>query len=619
MSWNNLKIRTKLTLIFGSLAAIALIAAGVTFLSFNQINGIRAKILNLHLADKSRINADNNFLLYLQNPDRKTLTQVENGLEEVQGVLEELQENPLQQKDVRVIDGMLKEIEQYFYSVNQLTNLSEEKKTLLSHANRITQQITNEHPDYSGEIFKVRYLGQKFIVSSNPADYAQWEKAVNNFIQLANDTENQPLSVMVKDYFNKGQGYWNTIIETDKIFSKIEGIEQNLNNSLQSLIASSEEVFNSQRSRNITFIITILLILIAGASLVAFYFSKNISTSIKRGVKFAELISSGDLTVKLDSDLLAKKDELGDLSRSLNNMGDELMRITDTIVSGANSIAQASIQFSNTSQQISKSANEQASSTEEVSSNMEEMAANIDQTSANSKQAETVAAETEKGVVDGVETATKALEFVNQISDKITIIRDISFQTNILALNAAVEAARAGEHGKGFAVVAAEVRKLAERSANSAQDIENMAYSLKEASDSANEKLKTVIPKVKDNLKIIQEISAASVEQASGAEEVNNAIQNLNETVQNNASISEELASSSDEVKRQADTLVEAISFFKTNQNVNSVLMSNSKPQINKIVKQPKKSGTKQNDGVKGKGVNLMMSKESNDDEFTTY
>ncbi|MFP4556208.1 MAG: methyl-accepting chemotaxis protein [Bacteroidales bacterium] len=619
MSWNNLNIRTKLTLIFGSLAAIALIAAGVTFLSFNQINGIRAKILNLHLADKSRITADNNFLLYLQNPDSRTLSQVKQGLQEVQDVLTELKENPLQQKDIQVIEGMLQEIDQYYSSINQLSNLSDEKETLLNHANRITQQITTDHPEYSSEIFKVRYLGQKFIVSSNSTDYSQWEGAVNSFIQLTEDAEEESLGLKVKDYFSKGQDYWGTITETNKIFTTIEGIEQNLNTNLHSLIGSSEEVFNTQRSRNISFIITILVILIFGASMVAYYFSKNISRSIRRGVKFAELISSGDLTVKLDSDLLAKNDELGDLSRSLNYMGDELMRITDTIVSGANSIAQASIQFSNTSQQISKSANEQASSTEEISSNMEEMAANIDQTSANSKQAETVAAETEKGVVDGVETATKALDFVNQISDKITIIRDISFQTNILALNAAVEAARAGEHGKGFAVVAAEVRKLAERSANSAQDIENMAYSLKEASDSANEKLKTIIPKVRDNLKIIQEISAASVEQASGAEEVNNAIQHLNQTVQNNASISEELASSSDEVKRQSDMLVEAISFFKTKEKTNSILTTQNKAHVNKIEKQTENLKPKGTNLDKGKGVNLMMNKESNEDEFTTY
>lgn len=150
------------------------------------------------------------------------------------------------------------------------------------------------------------------------------------------------------------------------------------------------------------------------------------------------------------------------------------------------------------------------------------------------------------------------------MGNEITIFRDIAFQTNILAHNAAVEAARAGEHGKGFAVVAAEVRKLAERSAVSAQDIETMANQLSEALDNANIKLNDVIPKVKDNLKLIQEISAANLEQASGADQVNNAIQHLNKTVQDNVTVSEELASNATEMKDQSDKLVSAISFFKT-------------------------------------------------------
>jgi methyl-accepting chemotaxis protein len=604
MIWDKLKIRTKLTLIFGSLAAIALMAAGVTFLSFNQINAIRTKILDLHLADKSRITADNNFLLYLQNSDNKALSVLEISVADLQRGFSESRENPLQQTDVPIIDQMLVGVGEYKSSINKLTAIANTKKRLLERANSITNNIERDFPAYKANIYQVRYLGQRFIATTNPADYSTWQQTTSNFLSTGN---NAALEDLVRDYINTGNDYWKAIEETKTIYVGIEKVQVALKNNLDTIIANSTVVFNIQRSRNILFIILVLLILIVGSAIVSIVFSKNLSNSIKRGVRFAEIVSSGDLTVKLDNDLLVKKDEIGDLARSLNNMGDVLKEITNTIVSGAQSISQASVQFTITSQEISKGANEQASSTEEISSSMEQMVSNIDQTSDNSKQAEIVARETETGVIDGVQAANNALEFVGQISDKIVIIRDIAFQTNILALNAAVEAARAGEHGRGFAVVAAEVRKLAERSAVSAQDIEQMAHRLKDASDTANDKLKNVIPKVKDNLKLIQEISAASMEQASGTEQVNNAIQNLNQTVQNNASVSEELASNAEEVKAQSDRLIETISFFST-QKGEKIAKKENKTQTLRII--PAKEIKPQ--GEKG-GFKLLLTEKDKD------
>jgi methyl-accepting chemotaxis protein len=626
MNWNNINIKTKLTLIFGSLAAVAILAAGLTFVSFNQINKLRGKILDLQIADKARIVANNNFLLYIQNPESETLNKLSQSLKEVQWIIYDLQATPIDESDVYVLGEMISNLENYEKAISLLTEIDEKRNGYTEKINSVTESIVEQFPNYKGDIYFGRYLGQRFIQSKNKDDYDLWEKSIANLLMKANNSnEDAELSSLINDYQSVGINYWMTIEESNLIGQEITTIENNLKSSFEQLLEGSIRAFNNQRSRNVKFIIFILLILIVGSGSVSLVYSKSLSNSIRQGVKFAEMVSDGDLTVKLDKNLLEKGDEIGDLARSLNNMGNKLKQITEAVISGSERIASASVEFSNTSQQISKGANEQASSTEEVSSSMEQMAANIDQTSANSKEAEKVAIETERGVVEGVNAAGEAMVFTNQISDKITIIRDIAFQTNILALNAAVEAARAGEHGKGFAVVAAEVRKLAERAAVSAQEIETMTSKLKSTSDVANEKLNAVIPKVKNNLKLIQEISAASVEQASGADQVNNAIQHLNQIVQENAAASEELASNAEEIKSLARQLIDEITFFKVDehQKVSSNPMAKKRENPQVVKKDKPKIVAKKpiipHKPNPNKGFGLKMDGSDSDKDYTSF
>ncbi|NHB69070.1 methyl-accepting chemotaxis protein [Perlabentimonas gracilis] len=275
----------------------------------------------------------------------------------------------------------------------------------------------------------------------------------------------------------------------------------------------------------------------------------------------ANKISEGDLSPV--EKVNVSNDEVGMVYNAFKSMVENLRGIVENIISGADSISGASGQMSSASQQLSQGASEQASGAEEVSSSMEEMAANIQQNTDNAQEADKISQKVQSGVQKVGSAAQESLLSIRNISEKIGIINDIAFQTNILALNAAVEAARAGEHGKGFAVVAAEVRKLAERSKLAADEIVTLSGQSVEVTESASDLMGNLVPEIEKTAKLVQEIAAASMEQSSGADQVNSAIQQLNQVTQQNAAASEELATSSEELSSQAEQLKELISYFK--------------------------------------------------------
>jgi len=149
------------------------------------------------------------------------------------------------------------------------------------------------------------------------------------------------------------------------------------------------------------------------------------------------------------------------------------------------------------------------------------------------------------------------------IAEKITIVEEIAYQTNLLALNAAIEAARAGEHGKGFAVVATEVRKLAERSQVAAKEISGLTTNSVKVAEQSGQLLLDLVPAIRKTTSLVQEVAAASREQASGVNQMTRAMTQFDQVTQRNASVAEELASTSEELSAQADAFQQLVSFFR--------------------------------------------------------
>ena len=278
-------------------------------------------------------------------------------------------------------------------------------------------------------------------------------------------------------------------------------------------------------------------------------------------------LSTGNLTFELNKETLESRNEIGAIAQSINELLIQLQKVSTEINASAIHVNSMSDKLSEISVILSKGANTQATSVEELSLSMEEMSSNIAENATNSRDTETMAVETNSDIQVSQQSMQDALETITEISKRISIVNDIAFQTNILALNAAVEAARAGEQGKGFAVVAAEVRKLAERSKVAALDI--MALSAKglDISNIAGKNLNAVVPKIEKTTQLVQHITAASLEQESGAQQMNHAIQSLNQETQNNASLSDDLVQASDELSNQSKALIESVSFFKTKSN----------------------------------------------------
>jgi methyl-accepting chemotaxis protein len=300
-------------------------------------------------------------------------------------------------------------------------------------------------------------------------------------------------------------------------------------------------------------------------------------TGIADVVRVANALAKGDLTQTIDKDYPGS---FGDMKNGVNGTVENLKVLVGEIKGATDTINTASREIASGNSDLSQRTEEQASSLEETASSMEELTSTVKQNTENAKQANQLAISASdvagKGgaVVSQVVTTMDSInESSRKIVDIISVIDGIAFQTNILALNAAVEAARAGEQGRGFAVVAGEVRNLAQRSAAAAKEIKTLIGDSVEKVEGgsklvaqAGQTMEEIVTSIKRVTDIMSEITAASVEQSQGIEQVNTAITQMDEVTQQNAALVEEAAAAAESLEEQAQNLAVSVGTFKVDE-----------------------------------------------------
>jgi methyl-accepting chemotaxis protein len=294
-----------------------------------------------------------------------------------------------------------------------------------------------------------------------------------------------------------------------------------------------------------------------------YYASKIVKKPLNNIVEDLSNLSKGNINLEITDNFSNRNDEIGLIANSIIKLSSNLNAMIRQVQINSGEISTISKDLNTIMSSISNNSTVQSSSIEEISATMEEIAASIQQNMDNWQQSEEMTYKSNRAIQEGNKATLQAIEAMGEVADKVKLINDIAFQTNILALNAAVEASHAGEAGKGFAVVAKEVRKLAESSNKAAREVEDVSNKVLNMSKNSGEILHQFVEEAGLTSDFIKDVSVAGMQQNSSVQQINQAIQELNKMIQNNSSQVDKINQKAKALSSSSSKLNNSISNFK--------------------------------------------------------
>lgn len=610
--FKNMKIALKLYTSFGYLLFTAVILGGGSYYYLNHAAGFADMSMHFTEIDMTGNEiggAHANFLLHgIENKayGERRVKDVHDGIGRIKELIATIRGfglmNESMSKDLNSLEDTIapfgKSMEEVVNAFHEIEQFKDELDTLGARMESALTQMVDHHNELLLEaekqgsnlkeirrqthivkelahaenlLLKAAHNEVEFLLEKKPAHVTALAEEFGTFLGLINQLEKQvhdPKEVELLESIKQESG---TYIKELRLIIKDEAIIAKDNAHLADLLAQFEalastlaheaELLATEAVTEADYAIIMLIIfsLLFGIP-VSVYIARLISIPVKESALLARTMSTGDLTTTV---AYACKDEIGEMCIALNDMSLKLRDIILNVQSGAENVASGSEELSATAENLSQAVTEQAATVEEVSSSMEELSATVTATLDNAGQTESIARGVATDAEEGGKAVSMTVSAMREIAEKISIVEEIARQTNLLALNAAIEAARAGEHGKGFAVVAAEVRKLAERSGQAANEISELSGSSLDVAEKAGNMLEKMVPEIKKTAELIQEIQQSTNEQHAGLKQITIASQQMDQVTQSNASASEEVASTSEELASQAEVLQNEIAFFK--------------------------------------------------------
>lgn len=610
----NLKISNKLFAGFGIILVLMIFISLLSYSKMSSVNNLIQKrddfsSIAQHI-DSARVNR----LKFLYSGDHKYKDTIFDDFKGMLSIADDITKEFTSEADQKNISKVKQLTTDYQSVFTQYAKLVDQKTTLAKQLQKSGQAVFNTGDKLNANnvtqnLLRMRYNALKYLYEQNPnnADARQYfyDRAYSSAIDL--DSSNPDVQQMISALRLYDDDFTQLVktIEALKITeTKLIAVAQTTQTICDAIVTGEKNALNSSITAAKIIIIVLSLVAIALGIITALIISRSITVPMAKAVDVAHAMAQGDFTKSLSLD---QKDEIGQFATALDKMRDSLKNVINSIIQSSNSVASASTELASTTEELATTFSDQASQVTMVASAVAQISASSEQVLNSVQDVGDKSVTANKLTANGQTHISSANDIMSDIRHNVDVlgdtvaglarssedianillvINDIADQTNLLALNAAIEAARAGEHGRGFAVVADEVRKLAERTQQSIQQIESIISTFVTETNKTNSEMLSAKDKVMSGVSKLNETSDVFQNIVKAVDEINTfsqmirtamqeqvqAIANINDNAhvissgleQSSAAITE-VSSTVSDLQKQADDQMSSTTQFKIN------------------------------------------------------